>query len=311
MTHISQERLLALSPTAFENLVFDLAKAGPLRNVSWRTPGSDGGRDLEGETVDRDITGHVNISRWLIECKRYTNSVDWPTVWNKIAYADSGEADFILIVATSFFTPKCIDEVNAWNKRKRRPTIRLWPLNELEFQLWLHQDVARKYGLIDNNAASAVTLAKLALQVARMTQAASAAIDVGTSHERPLFTSSCLAELLYARSDDLDRYHSFRTSPFLDHERLPNFVQAGPEVRFEHFDRLGLRATLACIYLVTRKNLVLYSSEDAGSLTVSHCDGEVDSIVLKTELIETVSFWAGFELSRVELRLCLKQQILM
>jgi hypothetical protein len=38
-----------LSPRQFENVVYDLVSAAGLRNAVWRTPGADGGRDIEGD----------------------------------------------------------------------------------------------------------------------------------------------------------------------------------------------------------------------------------------------------------------------
>lgn len=48
-----------LSPTAFEHLIFDLMILTGLRNVVWRSPGADGGRDIEGDflTVVSAISG--------------------------------------------------------------------------------------------------------------------------------------------------------------------------------------------------------------------------------------------------------------
>ena len=83
------DKLKALTPGQFENLVYDLVTSAGLRNAVWRTPGSDGGRDIEGEMATTDFSGFHTITKWYVECKRYAASVDWPTVWEKIAYADS------------------------------------------------------------------------------------------------------------------------------------------------------------------------------------------------------------------------------
>jgi hypothetical protein len=67
--------LEALKPTAFENLSFDLVTAAGLQNAVWRTPGADGGRDIEATMPVMDISGEVTHQKWYIECKRYKHSL--------------------------------------------------------------------------------------------------------------------------------------------------------------------------------------------------------------------------------------------
>src|ERR1700737_1902420 len=98
-------RLLSLTATEFENLTFDLIQEHGLGNLVWRTPGSDGGRDIEGDLPTRDLSGSLTHQRWFVECKRYTSSIDWPTVWNKVSYAENIHADFLLIVTTTTLSP--------------------------------------------------------------------------------------------------------------------------------------------------------------------------------------------------------------
>ena len=90
-------RLAHLSPREFENLVFDCARAIGIRNLIWRTPGPDGGRDIEGQVYTRDISGHEKIETWYVECKRYNKSIDWPTVWKKTSHADVLHADVFFL----------------------------------------------------------------------------------------------------------------------------------------------------------------------------------------------------------------------
>ncbi|HDZ9489188.1 TPA: restriction endonuclease, partial [Vibrio cholerae] len=85
--------LLSLSPEQFESMTFDIVTALGLRNAVWRTPGSDVGRDIEGNYYISDLSGLYQKQKWYVECKRYAKSVDWPTVWNKIAYAETHSAD--------------------------------------------------------------------------------------------------------------------------------------------------------------------------------------------------------------------------
>jgi hypothetical protein len=59
---------LTLTPTEFENLVFDLLISRGMVNVAWRTPGADGGRDIA------QWTGRLFMASWpmLIHMKPIT-----------------------------------------------------------------------------------------------------------------------------------------------------------------------------------------------------------------------------------------------
>jgi hypothetical protein len=109
--------LKALTPQEFENFAYDLLLLSGMRNLVWRTPGADGGRDLEGEFSTIDFSGDHATQRWYIECKRYKSAIDWPTVHEKLAIAENHRADFLLFVTTSNFSSPCRDEVDRRNKR--------------------------------------------------------------------------------------------------------------------------------------------------------------------------------------------------
>lgn len=141
------KKLCELDDTEFENLVFDLMTAQGMLNVTWRTPGADGGRDIEGTVVHSDFSLTQTEQKWYVECKRYAGSVNWPTIYGKIAFAHSNTADVLLMCTSSKFTPTAITEVTKWNNAKLGPTIRLWPGHQIEILLNKHQDIAWKYGI--------------------------------------------------------------------------------------------------------------------------------------------------------------------
>lgn len=78
-------RLKQLAPQEFENLACDLLFLSGLQNLRWRTPGADGGRVLEGEFSTIDFSSEHMVQSWYIECKRYSKSLSWPTVYEKLA----------------------------------------------------------------------------------------------------------------------------------------------------------------------------------------------------------------------------------
>lgn len=128
-------------------MTFDIVTTLGLRNAVWRTPGSDAGRDIEGEYFISDLSGQYQTQKWYIECKRYTNSVSWPTVWEKIAYAQTHDADILLIVTTSSLSPQAVDQVNIWNRSNKKPIIRFWGATEVVSKLNIYPQIAKKYGL--------------------------------------------------------------------------------------------------------------------------------------------------------------------
>jgi Restriction endonuclease len=74
--------LKRLQPEQFENLTYDILLLSGVQNLRWRTPGTDGGRDLEGDLTTVDFSGETVKQRWYIECKRYAQSINWPTTFS-------------------------------------------------------------------------------------------------------------------------------------------------------------------------------------------------------------------------------------
>lgn len=207
-------QLLDLAPMDFEHLIYDLIILRGFVNVIWRTPGADGGRDIEAESVQIDLSGTQTVRKWYIECKRYTASVDWPTIHPKLAYAEAIDADYLLICATSKFTPQAISTTASWNSRRRTPSIRLWPDHEIENQLRLHPDLLLKYGLGGDLTApgqSIVTLS-LALSKAVGTLYATYAIH-GNSSDRMIRAANSLAFLLQHRVQELSLHKAILPQP--------------------------------------------------------------------------------------------------
>ena len=110
--------LKRLHPEQFENLTYDILLLSGVQNLRWRTPGADGGRDLEGEVISVDFSGETVRQRWYIECKRYAKSVDWPTLYEKLTVAINHQADYLLLVTTANVSVPCRDEIQRHNERR-------------------------------------------------------------------------------------------------------------------------------------------------------------------------------------------------
>lgn len=200
------EKIGALSPSRFENLTYDLVKAVGLKNATWRTPGADGGRDIEGIAYVRDLSGYELTQRWYVECKRYSSSIDWPTMWGKISYADVQNADVLLLVTNSNPSPVCETKIQEWNASKRRPVIRVWRGYDLDKMLAVHTSVAVVHGLKTDPATVNAAALPLALVISKTTQAAFSTYLFDGDAGPALECASLLSELLSKRLSDLARY---------------------------------------------------------------------------------------------------------
>ncbi|MFC4734755.1 restriction endonuclease [Salipiger abyssi] len=220
MSSISDEGIVSrindLSPTQFENLTLDLVRAVGFRNVIWRTPGADGGRDIQAEQNFSDLTGADTKRNWYIECKHYSSSVDWPTLWKKISYADSHGADFLLLVTNSQPSPQCETEISRWNTERRRPEIRVWRGYDFPALLRLHQNVALAHGLLGSTVKGCGTSFDIISALSKLVQAANGALAFDQSPELPLTAASALVELFDKRMDDLKTYGWFSQGVPLD-----------------------------------------------------------------------------------------------
>jgi hypothetical protein len=183
-------------PRDFENLAFDLLQSAGMRNMVWRTPGADGGRDIEGQCVFNDLSGAITVQKWYVECKRYSSPVDWPTLWGKIAYADNQEADFLLLVTNSNPSPQCETQLSAWNAQRRRVQVRVWRGYEIANILDGYPAVATKYGLRDKPAPIDVEFLPLFIEVTKVAQASYTALELNADPGPGLEVAASLTELI-------------------------------------------------------------------------------------------------------------------
>ena len=196
----------ALSARDFENLVFDCMRAMGIRNLVWRTPGADGGRDIEGIVPVRDISGYEETQSWYIECKRYSRSINWPTLWHKLSYADSLNADVLYLVTNSNPSPNCETEINRWNESKKKPSIRVWRGYDFPFFLRSNPSIAAGYGLLHGPIAHDVETVNLTNIILNITQSAHSAYEFGQNGQIALQAAVALTELLSHRLNDLPAY---------------------------------------------------------------------------------------------------------
>lgn len=235
----------ALDPAEFENLIFDCVGAAGLKNVVWRTPGADGGRDIEGLAYIRDLSGQESVHRWYVECKRYSSSIDWPTVWQKISYADVQGADVLLIATNSNPSPRCETEIEAWNAARRRPLIRFWRGYDLPKIVRNSPAIGANYGLLTEQTLLEASSLPLALLVSKIVQASYSTNLFGGDPQLSLQTAAALSELLSQRVNDIKVYGKFVPAAFAkappDYDWLTTSGYTGG------WEEVGLRAVLSTI----------------------------------------------------------------
>jgi hypothetical protein len=241
-------RLKRLLPEEFENLTYDILFLSGMQNLRWRTPSADGGRDLEGDVTTIDFSGETVRQRWYIECKRYAQSVNWPTVYEKLTVAENHQADYLLLVTTANVSVPCRDEILRHNDR-RGVQIRVWPFYYLEQLLTTHGQVALKYGLVRSPQALHVDFEAIMLELTKLSQATYAAVEFGQKAVDRVALIAAFTELISVRIEDSRRHgrfvkHSFKPERDSFAWCKPNPLPAGG------FDSTSLRAALAVIKTV-------------------------------------------------------------
>ena len=256
--------LLSLSPEQFENLTFDIVTTLGLKNSVWRTPGSDVGRDIEGKYFISDLSGEYQMQKWYVECKRYTSSVDWPTVWNKIAYAEAHIADVLLFVTSSSLSPQAVDQVRIWNESNKKPIIRFWGATELIAKLNIYPQLAKKYGL-KTDAESNLDMFYPSMDLLlRVTYSMSP--ETGKISDDKLWLAHSISELISIRMQDIKSGYGFCFKP----HKADDYFDWNVSISYslEKFDKYSMRALLSYLYFVIKKKPVI-TQENLSGLRIS------------------------------------------
>lgn len=283
--------LNCLTPTEFENLIFDLLVAKGLKNVTWRTPGADGGRDIEAELIEADFSGTHTSERWFIECKKYRGSVDWPTIYAKVAYADSQHADYLLMCSPSKYTPAAITQATNWNSGRRALKIRLWAGHELEQQLNAYPDIQRKYGLISALRSPGRTIVSLALALSKSVASHhSSLVFDGLQPDRMLLASQSLADLLLQRMADLD-YVGYLQPVFKEAPADERWSFIGKPFKADFF---ALQAFLGYLFALTNVILEINGTGDYDCTITGNT--KISGVLERySEVFNAIALWGDFE----------------
>ena len=239
-------KIASLSPTQFENLVYDCIRSIGVRNLVWRTPGSDGGRDLEGHVIVTDIVGIERVEKWYIECKKYKNSVDWPTIWKKVAYADCEKADVFLLATNSNPSPNCENEISTWNNSQRRPIIRIWRGYSFEELLATKSHIKLCHGLEDSNISIENQSLPLSRLILGIVHSANSSLIFGYDVHRALEAASILTELLEQRLSDAYIHGRFGSGQVINKLPMCEWLDASGD--YSNIEEIAFISVFTALY---------------------------------------------------------------
>ena len=272
-----------LSPTQFENLVYDCVRSIGVRNLVWRTPGNDGGRDLEGQVVVTDLVGIDKIEKWYVECKKYKVSIDWPTIWKKISYADCQQADVFLLATNSNPSPNCENEISRWNTSRRRPAIRVWRGYSFEELLATKPHIKLCHGLENSNIVLGNPSLSLSRLILGVVHSANSSLIFDSDVNQPLETASILTELLEQRLSDISVHGNYGSGQLL-----------GKPPKYEWLDASGDYSSIEEIAFISTFSALHYFSGAASVKTIA--SGKSCEYILKEPKLNSQEFSSAFSI---------------
>jgi len=304
---IKDSQLASLNPTQFENLIFDLAVLRGMSNVRWRTPGADGGRDIEGETSVIDFSGHQRTEKWYMECKRYSTAIGWPTIYEKIGHADATSADVLLMCTQSTFSPTAITRTEEWNGRQGSVKVRLWSRHDLELRLWEHPDLQAKYGLSEGGDQSGSSITHLSLTIFKTLTSYCASQELkGEPSDSMLEAALAISSLVHKKMEDIELSGRLKSSALISDSSSFVDVVVTPGCVV---DRHGIRA-YAHLMAALKSSKVKVQSIDNFTCSIRlEGDGEIKKVIDRHGgAFSSICFWSGFDAVATEDRVIIKQR---
>jgi hypothetical protein len=288
-------KIKKLSATNFENLIYDILAVLGLENAVWRTPGRDIGRDIEGIYFITDLSGHRQPQKWYIECKKYKSTIDWPTIRNKLSYAESHAAEFLLVVTTATASPQAVDEINRWNSINYKPKIRIWGGYKIVQILEELPAIQIKYGLYINPitaaAASVLPISAITLKFTQAAYSESVFREIGAP---TLEAAAAMADLSTRRLEQIENTGNWSNESTKEIDIYAWVeIQAGIDV--SKFDRYALRALL-CIYRIMVKGTVIEIKKDSSGNILLSSDGKRKLEKAQRSDLLAIAFWGNFEI---------------
>jgi|SRR6185437_7382530 len=138
--------LSRLSPTEFEELVYDLLGEEGFFNLEWRDGGADGGRDIVATSSQTDASGFRADAKWFCDAKLYSSGISFDVIPSAMSKATAHDVDFLLFAAWPHLTPPCKDDLSRWeDTNKPRFKVRKWEKKDIKRLLLRHPQLLKKY----------------------------------------------------------------------------------------------------------------------------------------------------------------------
>lgn len=287
-------KISKLSPTQFENLTYDLIRAAGFRNLTWRTPGSDSGRDIEAEFHLKDASGMDSTQRWYVECKKYAKSISWPVVFEKVSFAKNHRADYLLMVSNNNPSPSCENEISIWNSVNNLQ-IRFWRGYDLEHIISQHDSIAAKYGFSLRKEKMLLSVFPLSLISVKLSAAATAAAEFSQPLGASLNAASAVGELLLSKISQIEatgRPHSIVS----DASSAVDDCIFSEDAKYYRIDSLSFRAIVE-LYKHLRQCDSMSISLDGDSLLLAPSASKLSLSRSGEKDLEQVALWGDIELT--------------
>ena len=278
-----------------------------MSNVRWRTPGADGGRDIEGETSVVDFSGHQKTEKWYVECKHYASAIGWPTVYEKISHADAASADALLICTQSTFSPTAITRTQEWNDKPESLKVRLWPRHDIELRLSEHPDLETKYGLSTTKDHSGSSITQLSLTIFKTLTSYCASQELkGATANRMLEAARTLSSLIHKKMEDIELIGYARSSGL--QSETDDFVDvvALPDCQL---DRHGVQAYAHFLAALTSSQIIVQAIDQTTcSIRTEPASQIAATIARHAPAFNSICFWSSFDATISNTEVSLKQR---
>lgn len=288
------KNLEELSPSAFEHICYDIIRDLNFSNPQWRTPGADGGRDIEATTQIVDPTFASITQKWFIECKRYSSSIDWPTVYEKQAHAEALGADYLFIMTSSSASPTCLDRIQNWNSNDKKPKIRIWGKHEIDFHLSTRQHLRTKHNL-DINSSTLPGIKDVALEVTKAVSTVYACYQSQQNFSTVLQYTNYLAQCWQLRDEQIARYQKF--IKFENNIDLPELSSIRLESCSRNLANQGELLTLTWLAFISMEDDL---SAEFHTEYMDVKSRKFDTELLLTPSAKTVFFLADVEVKKID-----------
>jgi hypothetical protein len=269
-----------------------------MTNAVWRTPGPDAGRDIEGQVSVVDMSENVSIERWYVECKRYSGSLDWPTVHGKAAYAENHGADFLLFATTGTLSPRCKEEVSRRETTRARPLIRVWDAAVLENMVARHPLLMVKYGFAADSIGVGNALLPLVTVTTKIVQAAYGNSLSGPRIDPGLELAAALVDLISARLAGLTAIGGNVPRRLIMERDIYEWCDLSDGQDLQKYDGYGLRAVLAGVRFFSGSRRVAIRALGEERIEIKPGDQKVmpGSAQAFQEFLKVVGLWSNLEM---------------